>query len=94
MLRNDAVSRQKNKEFHVIIIAGKYRHECSKNAVKCLSEGGFIILDNSYWYPKTVGILREHGLIQTDFSGFSPVNDYTWTTSLFFEQKFFRQFSF
>jgi len=33
-------------------------------------------------------MLREHNLIQVDFSGFGPCNNYTWTTSLFFSRNF------
>lgn len=73
-----------NKKFDVIVIDGKYRYECAKLAINCLSKGGIIILDNSDWFPKTVSMLRDHDLFQVDFSGFGPGNGYTWTTSLFF----------
>jgi hypothetical protein len=76
------------KKFNIIIIDGEYRYECAKIAGKCLSPGGLIILDNSDWFPKTARTLREHNLIQVDFSGFGPVNNYTWTTSLFFSRNF------
>lgn len=73
-----------NKKFDVIIIDGKYRYECAKVAIKCLSESGMIILDNSDWFPKTARTLRGYNLLQVDFSGFGPGNGYAWTTSLFF----------
>jgi len=56
-----------NKKFDIIIIDGKYRYECSKNAVKCMSEGGLIILDNSDWFPKTARPLRKQNLIEIYF---------------------------
>lgn len=77
-----------NKKFDIIVIDGKYRYECAKIAGKCLSPGGLIILDNSDWFPKTARTLREHNLIQVDFNGFGPINNYTWTTSLFFSRNF------
>lgn len=88
--KNDYIKTilNQNKKFDIIVIDGKHRYECSKNAVKCLSEVGLIILDNSDWFPKTAKILREHNLIQVDFSGFGPVNSYTSTTSLFFSRNF------
>lgn len=94
--KNDYVEAilSQDKKFDIIVIDGKHRYECSRNAVKCLSEVGLVILDNSDWYPKTAEYLREHGLIQTNFSGFGPVNDYTWTTSLFLSESFFNRFRF
>lgn len=77
-----------NKKFDVIVIDGEYRYECAKNAIKCLADGGMIILDNSDWFPKTIEILRSYGLIQIDFNGFGPINNYTWTTSIFLSKNF------
>ena len=49
------------------------------------SAGGvMVILDNSDWYPKTVQFLQEKlDWFQVDFHGFGPINNYTWTTSIF-----------
>lgn len=77
-----------NKEFDIIVIDGKYRIHCARNAVKCLKDGGMIILDNSDWFPKSSALLRSHGLLEVDFSGFGPINHYTWTTSLFLSRNF------
>jgi hypothetical protein len=49
---------------------------------------GVIVLDNADWYPGTCAMLRATNLIQFDFSGFGPVNPYTWTTSLFLHRDF------
>lgn len=88
-----AVLRQ-SKRFDVIVIDGEYRYSCSQNAVRCLAESCLVILDNSDWYPRTAKTLREYGLNQIDFSGFGPVNGYTWTTSLFLSDKFSGAFLF
>lgn len=71
------------RKFDLIIVDGKKRRPCAEAAIRCLADDGMIILDNSDWYPKTAELLRNAGLIQIDFSGYGPVNNYTWTTSLF-----------
>ncbi|GAB4401195.1 MAG: hypothetical protein OHK0053_23590 [Microscillaceae bacterium] len=77
-----------NKRFDVVIIDGKKRYECAKVAGNYINEGGIIILDNSDWYKNSARTLRKLGLIQVDFSGFGPINNYTWTTSVFFMRSF------
>lgn len=72
-----------NRKYDVIIVDGKRRRLCGQAALNCLADDGMIILDNADWYPKTAAVLRAAGLIQVDFSGYGPVNNYTWTTSLF-----------
>jgi len=72
--------------FDVIIIDSiKYRYAVIDNALIKLKPGGIIIFDNSDWYPNSCQRLRDHGFNQIDFHGFGPVNGYTWTTSLFFQ---------
>ena len=77
-----------NREFDVIIVDGSFRFDCAKVAVNYLKDGGMIILDNSDWHPKTSEFLRSRNLIEVDFSGFGPINGYTWTTSLFLSRDF------
>lgn len=69
----------------VIVIDGRWRLACSAVAPAQMAPGGFIILDNSDWYPKACFLLRSKGFFQLDFSGFGPINNYTWTTSLFLQ---------
>jgi len=48
-----------------------------------------VILDNSDWYRETAKYLRENlDMIEVDFHGFVPINDYTWTTSVFLSRIF------
>jgi hypothetical protein len=76
-------------KFDVIIIDTANRYNCAINALKHLSDGGLIILDNSDWYANTSKILREEGnLIEVDMHGFGPINGYSWTTSFYFHRKF------
>lgn len=75
-----------DEKFDVIIIDGKNRFECALESIKKLNEDGFIILDNSDWYQKTSKLLRDNDLIEIDFSGFGPINEYTWTTSFYLKR--------
>jgi hypothetical protein len=74
--------------FEVIVVDGDWRGACAERAVTALAPGGLIVLDNADWYPDTCAMLRATNLIQVDFSGFGPVNPYTWTTSLFLHRDF------
>lgn len=84
-----AKSIEKYGKFDVIVIDGYVRDKCCESAIKHLNEGGFIILDNSdrcpdfEEYSQAVKILKMNDLIQVDFYGFGPLNEYTWCTSLF-----------
>lgn len=76
------LAEQKEK-FDVIVIDGRWRKSCAAAAPACLGEGGMIVLDNADWHPRTAQALRASGFLQIDFSGFGPINAYTWTTSVF-----------
>lgn len=69
--------------FDIIVIDGRQRRACAQNAMGHWNEDGIIILDNSDWYIKATEYLRSQGLLQIDFSGFGPINNYTWSTSVF-----------
>jgi hypothetical protein len=74
-------------QFDVIVIDGIWRNECAKAAIQHLSSEGIIILDNSDWYVDVVEYLDSLGLVRVDFSGPGPINNYSWTTSIFFHGK-------
>lgn len=75
--------------FDVIVVDGaENRYECALNAVKKLNSGGFVILDNSDWYPNTSRYLRESDLLQMDMCGFKPTAHHTSVTSLFLHRAF------
>jgi len=76
-----------NSKFDIIIIDGEWREICADVALKQLNKGGLIIFDNSDWYPNTTRHIREKGFFQIDFSGFGPINNYCWTTSIFIESE-------
>ncbi len=83
-----------DEKFDVIVIDGKRRFECAKAAVSKLNAGGLIILDDSdrintsAEYVNAVDVLKKANLLQVDFYGFCPMNNYTKTTSLFFSRDF------
>jgi hypothetical protein len=72
--------------YDIIVVDGKQRVQCCSAALSRLRKGGIIILDNSDWYPQLCSSLRDRQFIQIDFHGHGPINAYTWTTSIFFEQ--------
>jgi tetratricopeptide (TPR) repeat protein len=74
--------------FDIIVIDGLYRYDCSIQAVKYLRPGGMIILDNADWHFESSKKLREHDLIQVDFTGFKPAHDDVQTTSVFLHRSF------
>lgn len=81
------------EKFDVIIIDGIRRSECTRIIKNYLNfesdEGVMVILDNSDWYKESSKFLRnELNLIEIDFHGFGPINNYTWTTSVFIYRNF------
>jgi hypothetical protein len=70
-------------KFDLIVVDGMLRKECVEQAYQLTSEGALILLDNSERYPDICSEIRRHGYFQVDFHGFGPINDYTWTTSIF-----------
>ena len=84
----DAIDKL-NMKYDVIIIDSLLRYECALKAVHYLNRGGLIILDNSDWHPSTSTLLRKmNDLIEVDMHGFGPINDYSWTTSLYLTREF------
>ncbi len=75
-------------QYDIIVIDGEFRRECVRKAVDHLKSGGFIVLDNSDWFPSCAASLRQRGLIEVDFAGFGPINDYTSVTSIFLHPDF------
>lgn len=75
-----------NMRFDLIVIDGKYREECLNTSLDHLNEDGIVILDNSDRHPDLCKFVRENGFTEIDFHGFGPLNEYTWTTSLFFKR--------
>jgi len=73
-------------KFDIVVVDGVFRHSCAVEAIDKLSPRGFLILDNSDWYWELAATLRSRSFVEASFSGFGPVNDYTWTTSMLIPQ--------
>lgn len=80
--------------YDVIVVDGKRREKCCAAAVQKLASGGIIILDDSdrintsQEYVRAGAELKKANLLQIDFYGFCPMNNYTKTTSLFLRRDF------
>lgn len=87
---------EQGKLFEIIVIDGKWRKQCVAVATHCLKDGGMIVLDNSdrMIEKECSRLLREQGFIQIDFSGFGPINNYCWSTSVFMKTPALLQRSF
>lgn len=77
-----------NEDFDIILIDGIDRAACAEQSLELIKSGGVIILDNSDRYPSIAERFRNLNFIEVDFHGFGPINDYTWTTSIFFQRDF------
>jgi hypothetical protein len=72
----------------IVIDAAANRFQLANSAIGMLRAGGFVILDNSDWYPNAARLLREADLIQVDFHDFRPGHHFRCTTSLFLHREF------
>jgi hypothetical protein len=82
-----AVARR-GEPYDVIMIDGHSRVRCAETVVPYLREGGMVILDNSDWFHQASAALRGAGLIEVDMTGFSPINEFTSTTSFYFDRRY------
>jgi hypothetical protein len=73
--------------FDVVIIDGRDRVRCAKNAVKALTDRGVIIFDDSQRekYQEGFDFLIEQGFKQLDFEGLKPNNHKLFRTSIFYK---------
>jgi len=78
-----------DRSFDIIVIdCAANRARCARASLGKVRSGGFVILDNSDWYPNASRILRESGLIQVDFHDFRPLHHFRCTTTLFMTPDF------
>lgn len=76
--------RKLSTPFDLIFIDGRFRLTCTREAVKKLSTGGILLVDNIDRYPKICSYLSKKGFTQIDMKGFNPINYYLSTTAIFF----------
>lgn len=83
------------EHFDIIVVDGSFRARCAEAAIRKIRPGGIIILDNTdRWQLQdddgkalaTLNTMKD--FIRVDFSGFSPINYYVMTTSIFLPKNF------
>lgn len=77
------------RTYHVIVIDGRHRVECARNAVPALRREGVIIWDNSDRpeYHEGYDFLQSAGFRRLDFIGMGPINIQSWSTSVFYRSQ-------
>lgn len=72
--------------FDIVVVDGRDRVNCAKNAILGLKSDGVVIWDNSdrEEYREGYDFLLENGFRRVDFSGMGPINANGWTTSVFY----------
>jgi len=75
------------KKFDIIIVDGRDRVNCCRQAINALSPGGVVVLDNSERdsYKDGINFLLENGFKHIAFSGIAPGIFYRMTTSVFYK---------
>ncbi len=78
--------QEENKEYHIVIIDGRDRVNCAKNAVEALTDDGIIVFDNTdrKEYLSGIDYLLAYGFKKLDFYGLSPVTAHNNLTSIFY----------
>jgi hypothetical protein len=73
--------------FDIIIVDGRDRVNCCKQALKAVSENGVIVLDDSEreFYREGISFLKKNGFKELSFSGISPGLFYRKSTSVFYK---------
>lgn len=78
-----------DEKFDVIIIDGRWRDLCAKNAIECISNEGIVVLDNSdrvAWddeYKNAIEYIDSLDFIRVDFKGIGAISQYAWVTSIY-----------
>lgn len=82
------VSEYKNA-FDIVVIDGRDRVNCAKNALNALKVDGVIIWDNTDRddYQEGYQFLLQNGYKRLDFQGMSPIITYESCTSIFYKDK-------
>jgi hypothetical protein len=72
--------------FDIIIVDGRDRVNCCRQAIKSVSANGVIVLDDSEreFYKEGINFLKKNGFKELSFSGISPGLFYRKSTSVFY----------
>ncbi len=73
--------------FDVVIVDGRDRVNCCKQAIHAVSQSGVIVLDDSErdFYKEGINFLVDNGFKELSFSGISPGLFYRKSTSVFYK---------
>lgn len=76
-----------NKKFDIIIVDGRDRVNCIKNAINNVKEKGIIVLDDSERksYQEGINFLLSNNFKKIDFWGISPGLFYKKSTTIFYK---------
>ena len=76
------------KKFDIVIVDGRDRVNCVKNAIDSIKENGIIILDDSerMAYSEGVNFLLNNNFSKLDFWGISPGLFYKKNTTIFYRK--------
>lgn len=82
---SDVIKKYSN-EFDIIVIDGRERVKCARNAVVALKPDGVIVWDNSdrERYQPGFDFLREAGFRRIDFPGMIPIDPQASCTAIFY----------
>lgn len=77
---------QDRGRFDIVVIDGRDRVSCARNAVRCLEAHGVIVWDNSDRdrYAAGFAMLAADGFRRLDFVGMGPCTTQGWCTSVFY----------
>ena len=72
--------------FDILVIDGRRRVACARNALSALKPSGIILWDNTERdeYREGLDFLRQNGFRHVDFAGMGPITEYASTTSIFY----------
>ena len=76
-----------NTKFDVVIVDGRKRVECAKNAIKALKDNGIIIWDDTARnkYSEGCAYLHQQGFKSIDFNSLKPISTLQSQTSIFYK---------
>lgn len=75
-----------SERYDIIVIDGRDRVSCMRNALAAIKESGVLVVDNTERdeYRPGLELLLQKGFRRIEFYGIGPINRYAWTTSLFY----------
>ena len=75
-----------DKNYHIIVIDGRDRNNCLKNAVNKLTDDGIIVFDNSEAeeYQESISLILKQGYKRIDFLGILPIVAHSSCTTILY----------